>query len=127
QAMSLLSDYLDFANKSKELDERTYMWVNPKYFEKKSFTVDTNLAFVLMPFRPTWSQDVFDAISEAAATRGFSCRRSDLRFSDDQIMQSVWEDINKARFVVAECTKQNPNVFYELGIAPTIGSPVFVG
>jgi nucleoside 2-deoxyribosyltransferase len=41
-------------------------------------------------------------------------------------MQSVWQSINEARVVVAELTGRNPNVFYELGIAHTLGKPVIM-
>ena len=41
-------------------------------------------------------------------------------------MQTIWEHINKARFIIADCTGRNPNVFYELGIAHTIGKKVFL-
>lgn len=39
-------------------------------------------------------------------------------------MQSVWDGINRARVVIADLTGRNPNVFYELGIAHTLGKPV---
>jgi nucleoside 2-deoxyribosyltransferase len=39
-------------------------------------------------------------------------------------MQSVWEGINRAGIVIADMTERNPNVFYELGIAHTLGKPV---
>jgi hypothetical protein len=30
------------------------------------------------------------------------------------------------RFAIADCTGRNPNVMYELGIAHTLGKPVFM-
>jgi len=41
-------------------------------------------------------------------------------------MQSVWEGINRARLIIADLTGRNPNVFYELGIAHTLGKPVIM-
>jgi len=79
-----------------------------------------------MPFTTEWSDDVFEAFRTAASRKKIRVWRSDLRFGDDKIMQTVWEEINKARFVIADCTGRNPNVFYELGIAHTIGKPVFI-
>jgi nucleoside 2-deoxyribosyltransferase len=41
-------------------------------------------------------------------------------------MQSVWESVNRARLIIADMTERNPNVFYELGIAHTLGKPVIM-
>jgi hypothetical protein len=41
-------------------------------------------------------------------------------------MQSVWESISKASIIIADLTNRNPNVFYELGIAHTLGKPVIM-
>jgi nucleoside 2-deoxyribosyltransferase len=41
-----------------------------------------------------------------------------LRISD------VWDAINHAQVLIADCTDRNPNVFYELGVAHTLGKPV---
>ena len=40
------------------------------------------------------------------------------------IMGDVWTAINGCKFAIADCTGRNPNVFYELGIAHTLGKPV---
>jgi hypothetical protein len=126
QAMALLLEYLGTMSKSPSLMEKIYMWVSPRQFNKTTFDVQDDYAVVLMPLRVDWSVDVFDSLREAAESCGFRVWRSDLRFKDDQIMQSIWEEINKARFVIADCTGKNPNVFYELGIAHTVGKPVFI-
>ena len=39
-------------------------------------------------------------------------------------MQKVWDGICAADLVLADCTEKNPNVFYEVGIAHTIGKKV---
>jgi nucleoside 2-deoxyribosyltransferase len=38
----------------------------------------------------------------------------------------IWKGILKARIVIADITDRNPNVFYELGIAHTLGKPVIL-
>lgn len=47
-------------------------------------------------------------------------------WENDIIIQTVWKKINQAKFIIADCTGKNPNVFYELGIAHTLGKPVFM-
>ena len=41
-------------------------------------------------------------------------------------MEDVWTHILNARLVIADVTGRNPNVFYELGIAHTIGRAAIV-
>jgi hypothetical protein len=42
------------------------------------------------------------------------------------ITWDIWERINRARFLIADLTGQNPNVFYELGIAHALGKDVLL-
>ena len=126
QAMTLLAELIELAAKQPDINGVKLMYIEPKHFEKTTFVVQENLAVVLMPFKPNWSNDVFDVIKRTLEAKSFEAWRSDLSFKDDQIMQEIWEHINKARFVIADCTGRNSNVFYELGIAHTIGKPVFI-
>ena len=41
-------------------------------------------------------------------------------------MIGIWRSINEARIVIADITGGNPNVFYEIGIAHTIGKDVIL-
>ena len=50
--------------------------------------------------------------------------RGDDFFTVNSVMQDVWSAICAARIVIAECTGRNPNVFYEIGMAHTIGKPI---
>ena len=126
QAMRLLSAFnqLDLSQ-SREI---SLMWVSPKHFEPKNFEIDEQLIVILMPLSTDWSNDVFVALKKIKKVKERTYRfwRSDQRFQDDKIMQSIWEEINKARFIIADCTGKNPNVFYELGIAHTLGKSVFI-
>ncbi|HVT60831.1 MAG TPA: hypothetical protein VHR45_20840 [Thermoanaerobaculia bacterium] len=128
QAMSLLGDFCRLMEAKSVASELAYMWISPRHFEPRTFLIDDKLAVVLMPLSTDWSNDVYKAISEVKKIGETTYRywRSDLRFQDDKIMQSIWEEINRARFIVADCTGRNPNVFYELGIAHTIGKSVFI-
>lgn len=52
--------------------------------------------------------------------------KADDIFTPTAIMEDIWEYINKSRLIVADVTGKNPNVFYELGIAHTIGKDVII-
>jgi hypothetical protein len=41
-------------------------------------------------------------------------------------MQDIWNAIAASKIIIADCTGKNPNVFYEIGIAHTLGRPVIL-
>ena len=55
---------------------------------------------------------------------GLDVTRSDLILAPGPVMETIWSSIFECRLVVAELTGRNPNVYYEVGIADTIGVPV---
>ncbi len=82
--------------------------------------------FVLMPFgdeiRPVYE----DHIKAACAAINMSCNRADDFFGTNQVMDDVWSAIFHSKIIIADCTGRNPNVFYEMGIAHTIGKPLIL-
>ncbi len=126
QACMALGAFVEMVEATPSLLESTFMYIQPVHFETRSIVEDPKLAVVLMPFSPDWADDVFRSFRRAAERKEFTVWRSDLTHRDDRIMQTIWEQINKARFLVADCTGRNPNVFYELGIGHTLGKPVFI-
>jgi hypothetical protein len=113
-----------------DLDPRlggaSHMDIHPVHFTTTHFVTDPKLMVVLMPFSTDWSGDVYEVFERVGKAKGYTVWRSDDTFTDDAIMQTIWEHINSARLVVADCTGRNPNVFYELGLAHTVGKPVFI-
>jgi hypothetical protein len=79
--------------------------------------------FVLMPFKAEMLPVYEDHIKPTCASLGLTVRRADDFFTAHSVVQDVWEAIVSARSIVADCTDRNPNVFYEIGIAHTIGKP----
>jgi len=82
--------------------------------------------FVLMPFdialRPVYE----DHIAAVCASLNLTVARADDFFAANVIVKDIWNAINNARVVVADCTNRNPNVFYEIGLAHTIGRPTIL-
>lgn len=122
-ALQLLNDFVTIIN-SNNCKEDEFMIISPKLFKGDDYTIDEKLCVVIMPFNVDWSNDMYETFKEAVD--GFKVWRSDEEYRDDVIIQTVWENINRARFVIADCTGKNPNVFYELGIAHTLGKSVFM-
>ena len=77
--------------------------------------------FVMMPFAAEFDDVWEDAIGPAAATAGFKCVRGDDPIHPGSIMKDVVEGVFGADAIIADLSMLNPNVFYELGIAHTIG------
>lgn len=87
--------------------------------------IEPNLVSVMMPFGAEFSP-VYDSIRQAAAGVGLRCRRADDIWENPAIIQDVVALIDRSRMVVCDCTGRNPNVFYEAGIAHTLGREVIL-
>jgi hypothetical protein len=98
-------------------------------WEGRRFKREDDYCFVLMPFaevcdlQSVYLNHVKKVVEERCALR---CERADDITDISGVMQSVWESINRARLIIADMTERNPNVFYELGIAHTLGKPVIM-
>jgi hypothetical protein len=57
---------------------------------------------------------------------GVHAIRGDDLFTPTDILDDIWQGIAGADFVIADITRRNPNVFYELGMAHAIAKPVVI-
>ncbi len=79
--------------------------------------------FVLMPFSTEMDPIYEDHIKEVAKRLGLKCERADSSSRSENIVKGIWKCIFHSKVVICDCTARNPNVFYELGIAHTVGKP----
>ncbi len=111
----------------KEPGDRTSDSVVIKPFFGKPAGFDPPLdIFVLMSFKPKFRPIYEDHILNVAKELNLTAKRADDFFSAHHIMSDVWEAINAARVVIADCTERNANVFYEIGMAHTVGRTVIL-
>ena len=82
--------------------------------------------FVMMPFASELRPVYDDHIRAVAVRLSITTTRADDFFAANSIISDVWDAINYAQVLIADCTNRNPNVFYELGIAHTLGKPVIL-
>lgn len=122
-ALHILDNFSNVINKLN-FQEDNFMIIRPKNFVEINPIVNEKSGVVLMPINDDWSNGVYTNFADAAT--GFELWRSDQAFNDDIVINTIWRMINNAYFVIADCTGRNPNVFYELGIAHTLGKPVFM-
>jgi hypothetical protein len=87
--------------------------------------INQQLVSVMMPFDAGFD-NVYTAIQAAAVNSGLLSRRADEIWEAPGIIQDVVNLIDRARIVVCDCTHRNPNVFYEAGIAHTLGREVII-
>lgn len=95
----------------------------PKVFDLPELEVDATLVSVMMPFEPGFSK-VYDAIKGAAEAEGLNCLRADDIWEHSTVINDVFSLIFRSQIVVCDFSSRNPNVFYEAGIAHTLGKDV---
>jgi hypothetical protein len=90
-----------------------------KDLEKKAQVNAGDSCFVMMPFADpigSYYKKIYEPAIEKTGLR--SIRADDDIFAVGKIIDQVWAGISSAKVLVAELTGRNPNVFYELGLAP---------
>lgn len=97
-----------------------------KIFGSGEFSLDPQLCFVLMPFAKDLQPLYDDHLRPTIERAGLRCERADEIRGTTAITTDIWERTNRARFLVADLTNQNANVFYELGLAHALGKDVIL-
>jgi hypothetical protein len=86
---------------------------------------EQNLVSVMMPFGAEFTP-VYKALQKAAIGLKLQCKRADDIWVHHQVIQDIVDLIAKAKVVICDCSGRNPNVFYEIGIAHTLGKDVIL-
>lgn len=92
-------------------------------FHNRSFHFNDKEVFVLMPFSEPWSDRVWEILKQIISSHGLIPERAD-NMQGPLITEDIWTGIVECRIVICDTTGWNPNVFYELGVAHTMGKPV---
>lgn len=90
--------------------------IYPKEFKNEIIPIQTGKCFVIMPFDSKYDI-VYGEIKKYLTDHHFQCNRADDISGSSIIMSKIIFEILNSQFVIADLTGQNPNVFYELGIA----------
>ena len=107
---------------SEAIAERKVVF-SPNIFNLPAEGVDPNLVSVMMPFSLSL-RPVYDSIQSAALLQGLICTKADDIWEHSTIVQDIFSLIFRSFIVVCDFTGKNPNVFYEAGIAHTLGKHV---
>ena len=95
----------------------------PSVFTAPNNAVQSNLVSVMMPFNGAFTP-VYEAIRTACANLHLECRRADNIWEHSTVIQDIYSLIYRSKIVVCDFSDKNPNVFYEAGIAHSLGREV---
>lgn len=101
---------------------------NPKVFRLSQYEdIEPYLVSAMMPFKSTF-KPVFEAMEKACENLGLKCTRADDNDNWEQpiAFQNVVNLIDKSSVVIFDLSEENPNVFYEMGIANTLGKEIVI-
>ncbi|MCL4799150.1 MAG: hypothetical protein KJ025_06155 [Burkholderiales bacterium] len=86
---------------------------------------EEDLVSVMMPFGREFDP-VLNALRVAAKGLNLRCVRADDIWIHHHVIQDIVDLIAKAKVVICDCSGRNPNVFYEIGIAHSLGKDVIL-
>lgn len=115
-----VSEYISTAH--NEIPNRLIQF-SPQVFEIPTKELNENLVVVMMPFSKDFN-DSFEQIKNSCTNVGFECLKANDIWENSTFIQDIFELIFISKIVVADFSGKNPNVFYEVGIAHTLGKTV---
>ena len=104
-------------------DARSVITFSPTVFDIPKNTVVDELVSVMMPFNMEFD-NVIETIKEACSNENLICHRANDLWNNSTVIQDIFELIYCSSIVIVDFTAKNPNVFYEAGIAHTLGKNV---
>lgn len=107
------------------LKHRSRSVPRPTVFQLSQNPVNPSLISLMMPFSGSFNQ-VHQSIKAAVEADGYTCRRADDFWMHAHIMHDVIELICTSKVVICDLSGKNPNVFYEAGIAHSLGKEVIL-
>lgn len=97
--------------------------VRPTVFRVPAARPEPDLVSVMMPFEMSF-KPVYNTIKEACKDAKFRSQRTDDIWDEAEVIQDVFSLIYRSRIVICDFSGRNSNVFYEAGIAHTLGKTV---
>jgi hypothetical protein len=92
--------------------------------DKQQIREFLDTCFIVMPFGEWFDKYYAEIYVPATKEAGFEPVRADGLFNTGSVMEQIWDQIKRAKVLLAELTDKNANVFYELGLSHAISKPV---
>ncbi|MBA7568784.1 hypothetical protein ES708_10519 [subsurface metagenome] len=110
--------------KDKEkLNDWNKALVSPKVFRIPKSKYKKKTCSVMMPFSPDFD-DIYEIIKSTCQEIKIDCIRADDIWNNEILIQDIFELLYKPQIIIVDFTGRNSNVFYETGIAHTLGKIV---
>jgi nucleoside 2-deoxyribosyltransferase len=77
-----------------------------------------------MPFSEKFDDVYQVGIKQTVEECNLFCERVDEQNFTDSILEMIFQNIRRARFIIADMKGRNPNVFYEVGYAHALNKPI---
>lgn len=92
----------------------------------KNFMIseEKSKAFVIMQFTTPYNELFSDVIKPICEKHNIEAIRSDQTYGPGHILSDIVKQIYLAKFIIAEITPSNQNVFFEVGYAHAIRKPI---
>ena len=84
------------------------------------------MCFIIMPFRKELHYFFLFMKQHITEVHGINCFRGDEDVLTVPLLDKIHEYIKNADVIIADCSCHNANVFYELGMAHTLGKKVIL-
>jgi hypothetical protein len=111
----------EFVSTAHSGDPKKIVSFSPQVFEIPEKLQNEKLVAVMLPFS---LGSTFKALKEVCEKQGLECVKADDIWENSTFIQDIFELIFTSRVVVVDFSGKNPNVFYEAGIAHTLGKTV---
>ncbi|MCD4792836.1 MAG: hypothetical protein K8R54_06370 [Bacteroidales bacterium] len=95
-------------------------------FTQTEVKQDNKLCFVIMPFNDKLTPIYKSIIKPVIKDLKLKSIRADEIFTSKPIIDDIWTNIKKSKFLIADLTDRNANVFYELGLAHALNKDVIL-
>jgi hypothetical protein len=97
----------------------------PTAFALPTAPPEPNQIAVMMPFQAEFDS-VWGTLKAAGDAGGWVCQRADDIWEDSVLVNDIVALIARSKVVICDLTRRNANVFYEAGIAHTLGREVIL-
>jgi hypothetical protein len=97
--------------------------IRPTIFRVPPGGIEADLVSVMLPFQPQFAP-VLAAISSVGHELALRVQSANDVWNESEIIQDIFSLIYRSSAVVCDFSDRNANVFYEAGIAHTLGRPM---
>ena len=126
--VNALISCLNECNNTIDLSKISYMEVHPTAFPQIPYRfINEKRAVIFMPFYRKWTKSFQTSVKQVFDEKyrySFWCAQLDAY--DNVVVNSIWDELIHADFVIVECTEASANVYYEAGLAMGLGKKVFL-